>query len=581
MRLRHRLIGLFALFAVTPLLTIGALGYVRSLRSLEALIGAETSEHASRIARTLRARLDHLESDVALLSGNEETQRLLRAVTAGDEAGAAAQLPVTDRYLDQLWTTMRFGYYRLALLDPRGRPLWSRQDAVDSVAVTVSGGVVSMVRVIADSQGVPLGRLELHARSYELLPAAELQEGFGERRWNAVVARDGWQLLASGQSMQEGQLLPDTLVQAVARASGRHVRYTEGGERRIAAVLSLPQPPWTVLATASVDEFAAPFLRQRVLDLGLLLLVVVAVSAGFFLLLRRATRPLDQLSAAAVGVGRGDMFPNLPAARDDEIGDLTRAFGDMAVRVREMLAQVEASRQTAALGRFALELAHEIRNPLTSVKLNLQSLEREAREGRIAEHSRVAVDMALREIRRIDQALRTALRVGRPTAAAHPYDVRTVLEEALALLRPEADAHQVEIEYQWDGGSGAALGDGEAVRGVFVNLLLNAIQAVAGASANGRGRVVRVHTRAARLAHDTPAVEVRFLDSGPGIAPEHRDRIFHPFFTTKEHGTGLGLSVAVHAVQALGGTLLSGAPGDAGAEFIVVLPVTTTGTATA
>lgn len=577
MRLRHRLLGLFGLFAVTPLLAIAAFGYARSLRSLDALVENEASEQAERIARALRDRLDHMESDIALLSGNEETQQLLAASAVGDTASAAARLPSAERYLDELWSTMHYGYERIAIADRKGRVVLLRQDAQFQDGLTRRDGLTPIVRAIVGLDGSgPIGQLDLRPRATELLPAREIQQGFGQRRLNMLVDRGaGSRILASG-GRQGDAPIPAVLRRAVSIGGRGTVRYDDAGERRIATFVSFETPPWTVLATASVSEFAPPFIRQRLLDLGLLLLVIAGVSLGFFLLLRRATRPLDQLAAAATRVGQGDLAPDLPPITPDEVGHLTNAFGAMAVRLREMLAQVEASRQTAVLGRFAVELAHEIRNPLTAVKLNLQALDRDGRDGRIPQESRSAVDTSLREVRRIDQALRTALRIGRPAAPGRPYDVRTVLHEAVALLRPEADAHHVHIEPCWDGASSSACGDPEAVRGVFVNLLLNAIQAMAGTRAAGSGNVVRVDAHDALLRGGAPAVEIRFHDDGPGIPPEFRDRVFHPFFTTKDQGTGLGLSVALQSVQAMGGTLRCTDAVGPGAEFIVTLPLTAT-----
>jgi signal transduction histidine kinase len=577
MRLRHRLLGLFGLFAVTPLLAIAAFSYARSLRSLEALVENEASEQAERIARALRDRLDHMESDIALLSGNEETQQLLAASAAGDAASAATRLPSAERYLDELWSTMRYGYERIAIADQTGGIVLARQDPLWQDGLTRRGGLAPIVRTITASDGSrPVGHLDLYPRAGQIFPTREMQEGFGERRLNMLLDRGaGSRMLASG-GRQGDPPVPAVLLRAASLGGRGTVRYDDAGERRIATFVSFQTPPWTVVATASVSEFAPPFVRQRLLDLGLLLLVITAVSLGFFLLLRRATRPLDQLAAAATRVGQGDLAPDLPPITPDEVGHLTSAFGAMAVRLREMLAQVEASRQTAVLGRFAVELAHEIRNPLTAVKLNLQALDRDGRDGRIPQESRSAVDTSLREIRRIDQALRTALRIGRPAAPGRPYDVRTVLHEAVALLRPEADAHHVHIEPCWNGASSSACGDPEAVRGVFVNLLLNAIQAMASTRVAASSNMVRVEAHDALLRDETPAVEIRFRDDGPGIPPEFRDRVFHPFFTTKDQGTGLGLSVALQTVQAMGGTLRCSDAVGSGAEFIVTLPLTAT-----
>jgi signal transduction histidine kinase len=577
MRLRHRLLGLFALCAVAPLLAIGVFSHVRSLRTVEALVESRAVAQAERMARVFRDRLDHLESDMSLLSGNEETQQLLAAHASGDVAAVPALTASHDRYIAELWRNMQFGYERVTLRDVSGLPVLALGDnpVTDTIPWAAPGGPRIVRPIVATGGGARLGELEVRPRLGDLLRGVGLEDRFGERGRNLLLDRESGRILGSGGRGDESA--PSIAVASLADSTGI-VRYEDEGERRIAAFASFASPPWTVLATASVDEFAGPFLRQRAVDLGLLLLVVFATSAGFFLLLRRATRSLDQLAAAAGRVGQGDLAPALPPETADEVGHLASAFRVMTGRLREMLAQVEAGRQTAVLGQFAVELAHEIRNPLTSVKLNLQGLERDGREGRIPEDSRVAVAMALREIHRLDQALRTALRVGRPAAEVRPYNVHAVLEEAAALLQPEATGGGITIERHPDAPYDRVRGDPEAVRGVFVNVLLNGIQAMQGDAGLHGGRI-RVATRPAALDAGAPAIEVRIRDQGPGIPAGLRDRVFQPFFTTRSGGTGLGLSVALQTVQSQGGTLrLSADPGP-GAEVIITLPIDPDGTA--
>jgi signal transduction histidine kinase len=571
MRLRHRLLALFLLFAVVPLLAIGGFDYVHSERSLDALVESQTGVIAGRAAAALRDRLDLQESDIALLAGNDETQRVLRgraARTTDSEAGAGAAQRL-NVYLGELWTTLRVGYERVTLRDAAGGTLLVLEDPAGSDLAQSGTGATSVTRRILDeATHTPLGELELRPRVSELLRSSSLSERFGALGFTLLVDRDLGRVLQSGTvQAPPGTSLKPPLVIGSFRGERGNLSYRARGERRVASYVNFDSPAWTVLTTASVDEFAAPFMRQRLIDLGLLLGVVLVVSLGFFLLLRRSTRSLDQLAAAAGRVGQGDLSPALPPETTDEVGHLSAAFRGMASRVREMLSQVEASRQTAVLGRFAAELAHEIRNPLTSIKLNLQALERDSRDGRLPEESRPSVEMALREIRRLDQALRTALRAGRPAALAERYAVHAVLEDAVTLLRPEAAAQRVRIECLREAERDTAAGDAEAIKGALVNVLLNAIQAMPA------GGTVSATTRNLALNGSGEAIELRIRDEGPGIPSELRERVFRPFFTTKEGGTGLGLSVALQTVQSQGGTLRLEQAVPKGAEVVLTIPV--------
>lgn len=542
------------------------------------------------MARVFRDRLDLLESDIALMSGNEETQRLLALIAAGDTAAAREQVRAHDRYIADLWRVVQSGYGAVTLRDSSGAIVSELGDASHRYDVTASGldrspsgdgmigsgSVWRIVRPVVDLNGAHLGELEVQPLPGELLRGVGLDERFGERGRNLLVERSSHRLVAgsgaNGETMPYP--FPASAEELLVRPRGSF-RYEKDGERRVASFVSFGTPPWALVATASADEFADPFRRQRLVDLLLLFVVIATVSVGFFLVLRRTTRSLDQLAAAAVSVGRGELSPGLPPDAHDEVGHLAAAFRVMTGRIREMIAQVEAGRQTAVLGRFAVELAHEIRNPLTSVKLNLQGLERDARDGLIPEESRAAVAMALREIRRLDQALHTALMVGRPAAEARVFEVGVVLREAAILIRAEAAVRGVAIECATDTGCDHGKGDPEALRGVFVNLFLNAVQAME------RSGTVRASTHAIRPDREPAFTEIRIRDEGAGIPPELRERIFHPFFTTKQGGTGLGLSVALQTVRAMGGSLrISDLDGERGAEVVVILPLETAETAT-
>ena len=121
MRLRHRLLLLFAPFAVVPLLAMGGLDYARSLRHLEAVLAVQTEGIATRAASELQDRLDLQNSDIGLLADNAETQRLLRAASARDGAALGLARSAAAAYWRDLWRTMRFAYQGAALYDAAGR----------------------------------------------------------------------------------------------------------------------------------------------------------------------------------------------------------------------------------------------------------------------------------------------------------------------------------------------------------------------------------------------------------------------------------------------------------------------------
>lgn len=565
MRLRQRLLLLFAAFAVLPLLAMGAFDYASSLRHLEAVLTVQTASIASRAAEQLKDRLDLQASDIGLLSENRETQHLLRVALGADSAAIDAARTAAWGYWQELWRTMRFGYDRVVLYDATGRSLIDLSSATDTLPIR---GVQALAqgREIRDLEtGSVVGRLEFSARIADLFQSPIFRSAFGTAGQTLVIDRDAGRIVLepSGTMSHPGELPFAMNLLDGPRGS---FRYHAGGERRVASFVSIDQPAWALVVTASVDEFAQPFIQLRLFDLAVLLGVVLAVSIGFSLLLRRATASLDRITLAADRVGRGDFDPALPPAGSDEVGRLSAAFGLMTDRIRAMIAQVETSRQMGVLGRFAAELSHEIRNPLTAIKINLQGLERDAREGRIPDGSRQSVDLALREIRRLDLAVKAALKTGRPPADPRPFEVHEMLADAVEFIRPQAVAQGVVIQCDLAAADSRVSGDAELIRGALLNLLLNAIEAM---PSGGNLRLTSADTTIGGAA----MIELRVHDEGPGIPDEMRSRVFRPFFTTKEQGTGLGLSMALHAIVAQGGTLALSEPAGKGTEFIIHLPL--------
>jgi two-component system sensor histidine kinase HydH len=228
--------------------------------------------------------------------------------------------------------------------------------------------------------------------------------------------------------------------------------------------------------------------------------------------------------------------------------------------------QNEMSRQMAVVGELASQLSHEIRNPLSSIKLNLQSLEREAKRGVVASDLRQVLQMCVREIGRLDEAVKSVLELGRPQRLdPRPVCLDALVDDSLELLGPRLKRQSITVEREEADGDTMVLADVGHLSGVFVNLFLNAADAMTS------GGVLRITTE-----HVTDAeIHIRIADTGPGIKPESRDMIFQPFFTTKASGSGIGLPLALQTIRAHGGRLYfeKRSELDPGAEFVVALPL--------
>lgn len=581
MQLRAKLILFFILLAVVPLVAIGVFDSVRSTRSLHALLAAQDSAIAEQVAAGIVDLSARRESDLLLLTSNAETQRLYRAQRSGDAGARAVALASADRYLRQAWQQFSRSYQWLDFRDRAGRSLYALGDPPvqgSDPAPVPSRDVLILTRPIPGDPGSPpAGVVVVGARVSSLMPPDLLEARFGTAGYTVIVDREAGRVIYHPRHAFRGRSVAelvgptgwrvDTLALARARTS---IIFREQDTTRIAALVALSAPPWTVIASSAVDEFAAPFLTTRVVNLSLVLFMTLAVSLVFVVLTRRATRSLEALTRAADDVGGGNFAPQLPPAGRDEVGRLSAAFALMVAKVREMLRQIEASRHMVAVGQFAGQLSHEIRNPLTSLKLNLQSLQRDVAAARIPADAGQPIAICLREIERLDRVSRGVLSLGRERrAAAARCSVHESLTEALDTMRAQLDAQRVTVRSGLDATADTVHGDAEQLTAVFVNLLLNAAEAMPGGGTIG---VLSANERAGPEV--TAVIRVSVADEGPGVAPELRERVFEPFFSTKPEGTGFGLALALRTVEEHGGRLRLESPlQGSGAIFVVELPL--------
>lgn len=247
--------------------------------------------------------------------------------------------------------------------------------------------------------------------------------------------------------------------------------------------------------------------------------------------------------------------------------DLDRLTSGVVDRVRAAVTQLHAQEhellrreQLAAVGQLAAGLAHEIRNPLTGVKLLIEGALREVHGGL----SRPELEMTLAEMRRIERTVQGLLDFARaPAPARTGVELVGLIRRAAEAVRSRADLHRVAVVLGPTPPRVPAVGDPDQLTALLTNLLINGVEAT---PAGGTVTVTVEPDGAGR-------VRVSVADTGAGIDPAVRAKLFAPFATTKPTGTGLGLSVARRIAEAHGGTLTA-ADGGGGACFVWTIPVT-------
>ncbi len=231
------------------------------------------------------------------------------------------------------------------------------------------------------------------------------------------------------------------------------------------------------------------------------------------------------------------------------------------IRIEEKLRETE---RMTYIGQITASLSHEIRNPLSAVKMNLQIL---SRNPHIEGNDRRRIEISTQEVIRVEKILKELLDFAKPVQIqTKRYDINQILGGCVDLLEAKAKEKDLRIIRSYDSSIPKAEIDGEKICQVFINLILNAIEA-----SEKRGEIF---IRSYYIENgDSPLMEISVEDQGTGISKELHSEIFKPFYTTKSTGTGLGLSIAKRIIEAHKGSISVENNYPKGAIFRVTLPI--------
>lgn len=308
--------------------------------------------------------------------------------------------------------------------------------------------------------------------------------------------------------------------------------------------------------------------------LMLILIGFVGLFLGIFgatFLARRITGPLKKLAEGTVKISEGDFSQKIEIDSQDEIGNLARDFNEMSQKLQLTQEQMDIAQKKliqaeklASIGRIAAGLAHEIRNPLTSVKLNIQKvLESLQLENITREHLSIAQE----GIGQIEMFVRELLNFTRvPELQLDRFDLRQIMEESLKMISESLARKRIEVNAEYKNQPLEVYVDADKIRQVFLNILHNACEAV-----DDGGQILVSLSRV--QVDSVQKARVEIVDDGGGIPEEDWENIFEPFYTTKATGIGLGLANARKIVDQHKGSIKVKRKEGKGASFEILFPL--------
>jgi signal transduction histidine kinase len=375
----------------------------------------------------------------------------------------------------------------------------------------------------------------------------------GTRPWGAHMARFETSTVVPGPDGNPSQYavihpIPNAASCASCHGSGKHMN------------------GWLDLRFNRKSVIAQQTKLANTLSLAAAVAFLCLMAIAWWLIGREAVVPLKRLVASMKSAESGDLGVRADEGRPDEVGVAARGFDAMLTALRRSQTELEAfyrermvrADRFAAVGELATGLAHEIKNPLAGLSGALELLAED-----LAGSPRAEVVSEMRhQVARLGNTMESLLSFARPAKARlRTTDVNATLEKVLFLVRQQRRAGSVAVVHEPNREIPPVLADPNQLEQVFLNICLNAWQAMGGGGGKLLIRTFEVEGR----------VTVEIEDDGPGIPPDVRPHVFKPFFTTKREGNGLGLAISARIVAEHGGHIGYRCPATGGTVFAVTL----------
>ena len=574
-------------FSVAVILTAGLVTWIVSSATRRAFEQRDNQRTAALVAlfrREVARRGDEVVQRVEALAATEGTQRMAIELSRPDadaapyvnEASALAAAHGLD-LLELIWDDgtivssaqwpARFGYKADWIAEPVG---WKSQGAFFEAVELPDETALALVAVRAVSAGERnlyiVGGYRLDRQFLASLPLPAGMRALLYRNFaGAQTLIDAGGPVASAAALQP---LIDR-VRAHLSDAAETVDWPDGPETLQAMPLvGREKSLLGVLLVGSSRRDLAALVREIRRSGGLAAAVGILLGAALsFWAARRITRPVERLAAGARAVASGNWKARVEVESSDEIGELARAFNSMTLELVEQRERLVQTERVAAWRELARRLAHELKNPLFPLQITIENLQRAKEQApeqfdEVFRESSLTLLAELADLKKIIGRFSDFAKM--PAPQLERVDVNELVRQTMRLFDAQFKAEGrapivAEIVCAEDAGSVEA--DPEQLGRALQNLALNAIDAM---PAGGTLRI--------RTARREGTVELEISDSGQGLTREECERLFTPYYTTKQHGTGLGLGIVQSVVADHKGKISVESEPGRGATFRIELP---------
>ncbi len=599
--LQGKLMLLFSLFALVPLSALGAFSVHTAKELILNIVTNEVNHVARDKVELLKRWLSERKADIAVVAGSS-------ILSSADPSDVSA-------YLELVRNNYRV-YSGFAVFSRTGQIIYSTsenstvpngaewfEEALDGrlfmseiffdperrgsfflISAPLPGRTGNIDRVVCASVGT------------STILSAILSVSLGRTGECYLVNREGMFLAHK----EPHRILTENIAQSesfknIFNRRSNNITYIDyRGIEVIGSSARVEGTDWALVVEQDKDEaFHAARILSGYISLVIALSVLGALVSAW-LLSRYMAHPIHKLSIAADELAAGRYDPKLMITqRRDEIGILYKAFADMAEKLRRRQNDLETkvhlreaelkdtgvelkrtqqaavrSQQLASMGHLAAGVAHEIRTPLTSLKLFLESVESDIE---VSPEFEQDFHVAMKQIKRMEDTINRFLDFARPQEPLFSdICIEDLINDALLVVGPKARQQETFIGLDVRSSPLNIRGDRKQLCEVLVNLMVNALEAM---GLRGELHITAYSEPVFDIEKQSEYVRIDVKDTGPGIAPKDIPRLFDPFFTTKATGTGLGLSIVYSTIHRHGGEVLVSSEEVKGTTFSVLIPL--------